>query len=440
MDDKLFLVEHAYASWRAHGSPRRIMAAVSGGADSVALLLALKKLALQEPIALFAAHVNHGLRPDAGEDAAFVQTLCREWKIPCTVDCVSIEKPGESGAREKRYEALLARCRESRAEALALAHHRGDQAETMLLHLFRGSGGAGMGGMEEWAKREQNPGGIFLWRPFLDVDSGALRRTLQAENIPWREDSTNAGDDYLRNYLRHQVLPAVKNRIPRAEEAMERAARILRDERDYFEREAQKWLAQFACLEPPCRYLLAEPFHLLHPALGRYVLRRACPQALDHEKTEALLKMEPGDTLNLPENWHAYHTGKRLHFLPPDPEKIRMGQLEILPDQGKLGDGVRTQAFPRKALVGAELRYKKEGDWIHPLGAPGKKSLQDYWVDKKIDRPFRPYLPLLCRGEQVIWAIGVGPGEEARVTADNEETVLLKYNGFLPGEMPGNER
>ena len=126
----------------------------------------------------------------------------------------------------------------------------------------------------------------------------------------------------------------------------------------------------------------------------------------------------------------------RLHFLPPERATIPLGTLSAAPYEGERGDGIRCQAFPKEALKGAELRLRKPGDRIHPLGAKGTKLLQDYWVDKKIDRPFRDHLPLLCKGEKVIWSIGVGPGEEARVPDDRTEAVLLQYEGFLPGEMP----
>ena len=177
------------------------------------------------------------------------------------------------------------------------------------------------------------------------------------------------------------------------------------------------------------------PLSRLHPALQRHAVRLACPVLLDYEKTEAILKMRAGETINLFMNHRAYKTEKRLHFLQPERDKIALGTIDALPYPGKTGDGIRCQAFPKEALEGAELRFRRPGDKIRPFGAGGTKSLQDYWVDKKIDRPFRDYLPLLCTGERVLWSIGVGPGEEARFR-ETEEVVFLQYNGDLPGEWP----
>ena len=112
------------------------------------------------------------------------------------------------------------------------------------------------------------------------------------------------------------------------------------------------------------------------------------------------------------------------------------GHLTETPYAGWPGDGKRCQAFPKAALAGAQLRFRLPGDRIHPLGCMGEKSLQDYLVDRGVDQPFRDYVPLLCAGRRVIWAIGVGPGEEARVTAGTDAS-LLRYDGFLPGEIPG---
>ena len=439
MDEWAFLLERTRASWRASGSPRRVLAAVSGGADSVALLLMLRTLAESEGFFLSAAHVNHGLRPEAGEDATFVAALCGKWDVPCRVLPVRVFSPGENGARDARYAALLAHCGEVKAQALALAHHQRDQAETVLLHLFRGSGGAGLGGMAECRERKLPDGRFtFLWRPFLNVRPETLRQLLSERKIPWREDGTNQSDAYLRNYLRLTVLPAIDCRVSGAQQAIGRTAQVLAAEADYFRWEAERFLEVHACLCPPCRYVDGASLAALHPALARHVVRLACPVPLDFEKTAEVMTLSPGETANLPEGWRALRTAARLHFMPPAAEAPRLGSLYAEPAQNRTGDGIRSQAMPAGLLDACELRFHRPGDRIHPLGGPGEKSIQDYWVDKKMDRPFRPYLPLLCKGSRVVWSIGVGPGEEARVFP-GDEAVLVRYEGFLPGMMPGGE-
>ena len=441
MDEWLFLLETVSKSWQDAGQPSRVTAAVSGGADSVALLWALRELSRKEGFYLTAAHVDHGLRETSGRDAAFVARMCGELGVPCTVCQVQVQGKSEDAARQARYEALREACLENSAVILALAHHRRDQAETMLLHLFRGSGSGGLGAMEERSRRTwPESGGLLLWRPLLDVSPETIRAALTERGIPWVEDETNAADDYQRNYLRHHVLPAVAARFPQAEEAMGRAARILAEENQYFRREARLFLSGDgnACLYDPCRWVRYIPLQRLHPALRRYALRMACPVKLDWETTERLMALSPGGKMNLPEGWRVSCTQEYLHFLPPKGKELSPalpmpGTLIAQPGQEETGDGKRCQAMLRSVFDRCALRFWQPGDEIRPLGAPGTKSMQDYFVDKKVPQPFRRCIPLLCVGNRVVWAIGVGPGEEARVTP-GDDAVLLRYDGFIPGE------
>lgn len=437
------MLEQVRLSWRSGESPRPVVAAVSGGADSVALLLALAHLAPQEGFSLTAAHVDHQIRPDSGQDAAFVRSLCDALSIPCRAFAVAIHGSSEDAARAARYAALLNGFPEYPGFTLALAHHQRDQAETMLLHLFRGSGGAGLAGMRERSSRPL-PGGntAVLWRPLLNVSPDVIRAALREKGVSWREDGTNAQDAYLRNYVRHRVLPVIRARMPEAEAAMGRTAAILSEEQAYFQQEAEAFLRRdrHACLRDPFRWVRYAPLQALHPALRRHVIRLICPVLLEERQTEALCVIAPGETINLPRGWRAYCASETLHFLPPEDRAFPAatpdpGALRVLPWQGETGDGIRTQAMPRALYAQCALRLRRPGDRIHPLGAKGSKSIQDYFVDKKVPKPFRVSVPLLCVGGRVVWAIGVGPGEEARVRPD-DDAVLLSYEGFLPGDVP----
>ena len=348
-----------------------------------------------------------------------------------------MEGGSENAAREARYRALYAAAGITGASCIALAHHRRDQAETILLHLIRGCGASGLSGMEEKRMVETEDGReIALWRPLLTLSPRDVRGMLAEKGIPWREDETNATDHYLRNYIRHQVLPSIERRAPEAEAALSRAAIIIRREDDYMTLSATLFLIQYACQEGPCRCIRMRQLMDLHPALRGRVIRMAFPEHMDFETSEKLLWLKKGQQVNLPAGYRALATEKWLHFIPPTVEKMPLGKITVLPFTGDPGDGIRLQAMPRKVWEQAHLAFRRQGERIHPLGGPGNKSLQDYWVDKKVDRPFRAYLPLLCVDQQVIWSIGVGPGEEARVT-QGEEMVLLGYEGYLPGEIAG---
>lgn len=407
----------------------------------MALLTALKLIAEQEGFSLRAVHVDHGLRPESGEDAAFAAAYCQSLGIPCVVKSVRCASASEQDARQARYAAFAQVYAEQNADVLALAHHRRDQAETVLMRLFRGSGAEGLSGMETLCG-SIGPAGeaLRLWRPLLAVPPEALRSFLIANGIRWREDATNETDAYSRNYLRRHILPAAEERYPGAEEAVCRAAELLKQDNDCLQKMAEKFIRENACLMPPCRFLSRKAFALLHPALQSRVLRSALPVALSCEQTNRLLNVRPGEKANLPGNWHIEATEERLYLLPPEKESLPLVPLRVTTFTGSPGDGKRAQAMPGDSLPdGLTLRFREPGDRIRPLGAKGEKSLQDYLVDRKIDRPLRDHLPLLCRGREVWWVIGVGPGEQMRVRP-GEPAIMLNYIGVLPGEMPPHQK
>ncbi len=423
------LLDVARASWRAAGAPGRVLVAVSGGADSVGLLRVLDALRSELGFTLAAAHVDHGLRAESPADAAFVRALCEKLAVPCSIARLSLTRADENAAREARYAALYERAEAFDANVVALAHHAGDQAETVLMRLSRGSGGDGLSGMA--ALRAVDGKAFSLWRPFLSVSPDGIRDALRQIDQTWREDASNHSDDYFRNRVRHHVLPALG---VGATDNIARAAGILYEESDYLNAVARDFLADHACLSPPCVFLEAPPFDALPIAIKRRALRivlKSLGIDGDYRSIDRLMSLRPGEKDNLPLGFRAERTALRLHFIPPMPSLLPLGALAQLPFTGSPGNGKRAQAAPLGALNGAALRYRLPGDVIHPLGMKGKKSLQDYLVDQKVDRPFRDHLPLLCQGGEVLWVIGVGASERLRV-AGGAPSALYQYIGRLP--------
>lgn len=433
MSDWDMVMASVAASYREAGRPQRVLAAVSGGADSLAMLELLAALQKAESFCLAVCHVNHGLRSQAVQDAALTEDRCRALDVPCRICNVQVDAPGENGARNARYAALFAVAMEWNADAIALAHHQDDQAETLLLHLLRGSGGAGLAAMRPCVWREMGDGrAVLLWRPLLDVPPSALRAILTERCIVWAEDETNSDSKYLRNFLRLDILPKIQEKMPDVKRALCRSADILGAEDELLAEQAKSFLSANGSALPPCRYVLRASFAALHPALQRRVIRALCPVPLEFSDTERVRLSGTGDTVNLPGCWHAEITEKRLHLLPPVSENVPPGKLTVAPYQGNTGDGILCQVVPKAVFEKSALRFRQPGDRIRPLGGPGEKSLQDYLTDRKVDRPFRDYVPLLCMDEQVVWVIGIGPGEEVRVSTGTE-AVLLRYEGTLPG-------
>jgi tRNA(Ile)-lysidine synthase len=223
----------AFLDTRSLLPPRAgVVVGVSGGADSVALLAALRRLAAQpgRQYRLIAAHLNHCLRPDAQADADFVAELARRWGIPCVVArrevAVEARAAGqgvEQAARAARYEFLTQTALAEGASHVAVAHHADDNVETVLYRIIRGTHLRGLAGIP--AARELGTSGVVLIRPLLERKRAQIEEFCQAEGLAWRTDSTNADTGYRRNFIRHELLPLLRSRLNlRADEAVLRLA------------------------------------------------------------------------------------------------------------------------------------------------------------------------------------------------------------------------
>jgi tRNA(Ile)-lysidine synthase len=210
---------------------QKVLVALSGGPDSVALLSTLHAIAPLWDVSLTAVHCNYGLRgAESDSDARFVSSLCRRLSIPCLVIPLSVNRrePGSSSslqarAREARYRLFRALAVDLGAERVALGHNEDDQAETVLLRMLRGAGLRGLAGMPHI--REQ----LFI-RPLLSVSRRDILSYLKSTGLSYRTDSSNANPIYLRNRVRHELLPVIQSLSPGAVPRLARQADILRDD------------------------------------------------------------------------------------------------------------------------------------------------------------------------------------------------------------------
>lgn len=255
----------------------RIAAGVSGGADSLCLFFLLLEYTRRVPFRLGAVHVNHGIRPDAAEDARYVEELCRQQRIPFFL--TEADVPGlvkekkcswEDAGRRVRYEAFFKAAESMGGGKIAVAHNSNDNAETMLFHLFRGSGLKGLCGILPVRDR--------IIRPLLCLERGEVEAYLRERGIVWRQDSTNQEDDYRRNRIRHHILPRAEREIASgAVGHMNRTAEMLAETEDYLERQTGEALKQ--CLSETekseeSRILHADAFLSFHPVLRKRMLHR----------------------------------------------------------------------------------------------------------------------------------------------------------------------
>lgn len=217
----------------------KIVVGVSGGADSVCLLLLLVEYAKKVPISVGVVHVNHCIRTDAGEDARYVEELCRERNVPFYLEEADVrelaaqEKCSEEDAgRRVRYQVFYRVAEETGGARIAVAHNMGDNAETMLFHLFRGSGLKGLCGIA--------PVMGAVIRPILCLERQEVEAYLRERRISWRTDSTNGEDHYRRNRIRHHILPYAESEIVQGAAAhMFRTAEFLSETEDYLEQQTR---------------------------------------------------------------------------------------------------------------------------------------------------------------------------------------------------------
>ncbi|MGA8535477.1 MAG: tRNA lysidine(34) synthetase TilS [Candidatus Tumulicola sp.] len=204
----------------------RVLIACSGGPDSVALVAALCDLAKPMRLELRLAHVNHGVRPSAGQDECIVASVAARYRLG--LDSVRLALPGrdEASLREARYSALAACARRAGSTTVATAHHAEDQSETVLLALFRGTGPQGLAGMRA---RRPLVEGIDLARPLLRISAAALRDSCHVRALPYAVDPTNADPGLRRNAVRG-ALDALRPFFPGLDEAVARAATLVGDE------------------------------------------------------------------------------------------------------------------------------------------------------------------------------------------------------------------
>ncbi len=382
---------------------------------------------------LSALHVNHGLRREAGRDEMFCRELCARLEIPFRSVRIVMSGTSEEEAREKRYAALEAEAVRAGADAVAAAHHLNDLAETVMMRLMRGSV-RGLGGIREvtFLGEERRT----LWRPFLDTPQEKLRGYLEERRIPWTEDLTNADTRYLRNALRHRILPLMEEAQPGTLRHIAFSAAVLREESDYLDALAAESL-RGACGLFPCPFILTDALDAAPAPLRRRCLRLfldALGQGgnADGPLICSLAGSREGQTFNMKDRWRASREKGYLAFLPP-PGYDAPPRIDAVPFAGDAGDGRRRQALPAAVYARCTVRWPLPGDVIRPFGRGQRITLNEYLCKRKIPRCFRPRVPVLADGKNVIWAVGAGASEEARVR-EGEDALVLSWSRPLPGE------
>lgn len=445
-----------------------LLCALSGGSDSVALLHALKRLQTEMPFSLHAVHVQHGLRGEASlEDEQFARDLCAGLGVPLVVENAgligSMHTPGmETAARERRRVIFEKQMECLRADALIAAHHQDDQAETVLMHLLRGSGLNGLCGMQTAAPFGRG----LIVRPFLSLSKQVLREALCAESLSFREDASNQEAVTPRNALRLNVLPQLEKLFPAAAGHIAQLSESLQLDEACLLAETERLYRTVRYEKPPLFMLSRDGLSAAPEAIRRRVIRRwyqdgltaagLSPQehSLSHADTLALSALAlaaPGTRINLPcglmaaveNHWlHlVYQSGEPLQSAKPLYETLCWERTSyILPhitltaaiaaELPRNADSViLPQEWQNRKLI---LRTPEAEDIIHPFGAPGHKPLRRYLTDRKVDPFLRPALPVLCVQNEVLWIPGLCASQMLRLDHLPDNALELKLTGKTP--------
>ena len=421
-----------------------VLAAVSGGADSVALLVLLDEVRERLSLTVSCAHMEHGIRGEASlADMRFVQALCDRLGIPCFAGRADVpayaKEHGlglEDAARTLRHAYLKRTAEAVGAAHIALAHHAQDQAETVLMHAARGSDVRGLCAMRYRRKR--------VIRPLLDQSPQALRAYLEARGQSWREDETNGDVAYVRNRIRAEVLPALTAAYPGTVQALCRLARA-----------AQRDEAHFTAMLDSLgltRRRLVDGVALLRcelTALDEAILSRALARELlasgfgaqDAQTIECIASaVMRGDAaaVNLTGGAHAL-VGERYVCLTRAAAKAPETPLALDGETatpygvftvceahaGETGDGITSQAVDESVLSGCAVTGRREGDSLVPFGRHTAVKLKKLMIDAGVERPIRNSLPVLRKGDAILWAVGLRPAELCR--AQGGRRMMVTY-------------
>ncbi len=420
-------------------SGSRVLVAVSGGLDSVALLALLHQLAVPLQVYLEAAHLDHSLRPESRDDARFVTELCAGLGVHLTLERLDIAKMArqrksnlEETARDVRRDFLLKTAQVRGCHLVALGHHADDQSETFLLRLLRGSRVTGLAGM-----RTTN-GSIV--RPLLPFSRQELLDYVQSEDLAWREDLSNLDQRFTRNRIRHQLLPALTEFNPNIRTQLVGLCEQMQQDETFWSDLVVRELPKYGQWRGDEYVLNRNGLLALPRALTGRLVRAALAEVRGdlrgitaaHTADIMTLLNEGGPqrALNLPGAWVA----RRYEVLllrreapatvaPFNCELTSAGDyclsenrtLSVTQEESPLGESCSVVDFSALSLsFPLHVRSCKPGDRFRPSGMKGTKKLQDLFVDLKLTREERQNALVLVKDNEILWVVGMRRSEEQR--------------------------
>lgn len=452
-----------------------VLAGVSGGSDSMAMLHLLKELQQELKFILRVVHVHHGIRgKEADRDSSFVENICREWQIPCSVyhyDVPGLSREWKLGeeetgriVRKEAFHREISTCekqgaiREPGAGAkIALAHNQEDLAETMIHNLCRGTGLRGLCTMR--------PVDGEIIRPILCLNREKIADYLREEQIYHIQDSTNLSDEYTRNRIRHHILPMLEKQIniKAAEHMAETAARISQAE-EYLTQQSSQVLAEF---QTNTGYCFTEKFFSQPQIIQTYALQQAMESlagrrkdltAVHYEKVLALHEMQTGKRISLPYQMEARreYEGVRLwQNVANVRSENRMGEKNIAAMEWEIcipgtvtcalgtfsaeifsyeGQKIEEKKYTKwldydRIVKNPCIRTRQTGDYMVINAQGNTKKLNRCMIDEKIPSEKRDEIPLIACGNEILWMVGSRMNERYKINPQTRKVLVLNYQG-----------
>ncbi|MCE2458775.1 MAG: tRNA lysidine(34) synthetase TilS [Dehalococcoidia bacterium] len=459
----------------------KILAAVSGGPDSLALVHALAQLRDTLGIRLYAAHLDHGLRPtESAADAEFVSEAMDELRVPLFSEKSDVSRfrrenrlSVEDAARQVRYKFLARVSEQVDADAVAVGHNLDDQAETVLMHLIRGSGLAGLRAMTPVYTRSIDGVPFTVFRPLLKVPKADMVAYCSENGLSPRLDESNLSEDMTRNRIRLDLLPHMRSYNPAISVSLGRLAESVSHDIDFIAQAVDRATSDVLTRGPSGVTLDRSEFGDLHPAMQRHLLRRAVESVagnasdLEFAHIEEMTRLMAGPagkktrlpglvTLEVDHDWAYLSAELEQANLLPEVDQYPT-KLNVPGDMASGGwtasaqivDGAEIVSNPPDRIglklverfdadaLGHELlvRTRRPGDVFRPLGMNSEKSLSDFMKDAHVPARWRDRLPIITNASgEVAWIVGWRIADWAKITDDTRRVVEIRctYDNARP--------
>lgn len=440
----------------------KIIVAVSGGPDSMALLHILWRLQKGWGLNITAAHLHHELRSEADQDLELVRRQCLVWGINLEEKRQNVaelarrdKRSLEEMGRICRYDFFSEVMQKHQADCIATAHHQEDNAESVLLHLLRGSGTQGLRGIL--------PINNNIVRPLLGVKKAQILAYLSYNQVPYRVDHSNTDMGFTRNRIRHELIPFLEERFnPQLVKSLNQLADIIAQEDDWLQQLTAQLGDEVVSKDQQSLVLDLPSFYKAHPAAQRRLIRSICRRltgstAWEKNDIDSIIRLgqSPGSSryLKLKQNLMVYKVYQQLHFTTLRRQSVAFHYAFPVPGEiliNATGELVSCAVMSREegpfpdnaTLLDWEkvdspllLRSRMPGDRFNPTGSRNSIKLKEYYIDKKIPWEERQRIPLLVSPQGKIYAlIGQAVDKDARVSSQSRYILTIKRERLKAGQ------